>query len=676
MAFLLAQVMAIGVVCLPPTAQAQVISGDNVDASSSRSALFPLNVEANKLRFGNSVGGMEAAGAAVLLSLLGAIATLAALAGNRGDLAGFRRGSSGSSSGGGQPSEAMGEREFQAPNGERYTVNPQARSVSTQDALKLFDGADDIGTSRTLSVDDLRLLKLRPGDVLSIPPSEKFEAGALALISDISLNGNSAAVRTHKANLEDLLLTTTGFVYFDAVALDGDENDFDSSAPTSSEWTRKIKLDLNPLFEAETAAQPLKVGLSGEETFSAQLGLNRAKGANEADKSFILSHDYSLSLEAQATKGLKPAEAVNERIAEMLRNNTKPVRLVFRVGHVPVYVESLVHPALQLDAWADVPFSLNVTTRGTGRYGFEYDADNGRLSQVEEVSPPQSSADFAAPISDGLSPTAKLEVAPGLNMKTTMWRTFGANIGASLPLGLTLKDFACTSYSNVELPTGDVFVEKPVKSGAEKKFFTFSPSRNVHEKQWDCVQKPAQEGDTDIPVDLKRQMMSMQVPAICLHKAGRMVDGRLEEAAINFPDGFVSLLTQGSEPLPENVKAKWIDIDSDGVNEIALVMQCYAGGLEWPESIFILDQNLNFIGVGSQSNGMNLPGEYHPTRAPFSKFETKGSVLHLEYGTYAPGESPCCGSLVAEGIFKVEGQKLVPVEPVKVRQFTLVPVED
>ena len=186
-------------------------------------------------------------------------------------------------------------------------------------------------------------------------------------------------------------------------------------------------------------------------------------------------------------------------------------------------------------------------------------------------------------------------------------------------------------------------------------------------KEQESKQTPLQQG-ARLPREVRERALSMTVPEICAQKGGTLVNGELPRDRIIGTDGYLNILTNTAAPdLADQVQGGVGDFDGNGTLEYAILFNCWAGGVGWPQSIFIFDQDLNLVGPGPQTNG------YFPeniARQPYTIFEvTPGSVFHLEFEGHDPDnfQGECCPTVRYDGKFSVgPGSDLIPVNPPRV----------
>ncbi|PRQ12042.1 hypothetical protein C1Y63_02915 [Corynebacterium sp. 13CS0277] len=168
-------------------------------------------------------------------------------------------------------------------------------------------------------------------------------------------------------------------------------------------------------------------------------------------------------------------------------------------------------------------------------------------------------------------------------------------------------------------------------------------------------------------------MLSMQLPAICEQNPGRMIRGRLETSALKDPGGAVTILTSdpravyrkddasaSTAQLAEQIRGYVIDVDRDGTFEYVVAMQCWRGGVDWPEQLFLVDQDLHLVtNPGSRTSGWR-PAALR--RAPFKELSvTPAGTVRLGFASHAPQDPDCCPSRYTRGEYRFRGADLVPV---------------
>lgn len=650
------------------------------------------------LRIGNVVLPGELVGVASVLGLLAIIATIAAT------VTKAQGGQGGSSSGEGSSRLGLKPDEYRADNGAIYKVNPQARNFSTQQATALFPrGAGQIGSTLELSKQAFEQLHLREGDVLSIPPSAKFPGAAMAKIVKVEEGATAVTVETKPAILDDIIEYTKGDVKFQGRLLTaepmtiidpvtGAQINAMPAADAEKEAKLELTADLKKLAESKRLVKKdalSKAELTGGVSVSPELGINKEAVEKEADKSFELKTKIYTKFEVKTGSKIDVGEDLGKAAEEYLQKRFGKKRpWLFPVGPVWVYMDTGVEPTFELELSAERARSFSLEASKEGVIGFKYDADSRSLKQISrEASPGTFKPEFSEVES---TLTARLE--PGVQATAALWKTFNGALGASLAGQAERKNNTCTGTLTLNAPKGEITVESPLGGllgdWAEMEFLSLKLTNELAKKEWDlgCGKDPDTGKDPgknkdqdkgkdqpqhtpDISDDLKHKMLNMTIPAVCMHDSGRLIDGRLEESSIRHKYGFVDINTRIGESFDEplGVNAKWINVD--GKDRILLVAQCFAGGVGWPQSLFLLDENLNFVETGPYGNGLTIEPQRPQARRPFYVFETEGDKVKLKYGAADERDAMAAPSLIIEGTYRVDGQRLVPVGTPRVEKL-------
>ena len=88
------------------------------------------------------------------------------------------------------------------------------------------------------------------------------------------------------------------------------------------------------------------------------------------------------------------------------------------------------------------------------------------------------------------------------------------------------------------------------------------------------------------PVATRKSLLRAVAPAMCRHKSGRLVDGKLPVARIQ--DGFVELVTE--------IKPVRADLNRDGGTDTVVVFSCSAGGIGWPNVLAVYGPGTVLLG--------------------------------------------------------------------------------
>ena len=645
-------------------------------------AAGPQLPKMQSVRVGNVVLPGELVGVASVAGVLAIIATIVAMTSKT---------PGGSSGAGGSSRIGLKPDEYRADNGTVYKVNPQARNVSTQQAAVLFPGgADEIGSTITLSNEEFAQLGLRAGDVLSIPPSAKFPGAALAKILKVEQGEEGVTVVTKPGILDDVIEYTKGEVKFDGVLytaepmkitdpVTGVEIDAVQTADAGREAQLKLEADMKKLAKAKKIAGAdalSEAKLTGTATFTTQLGLDKESTEKEADKSFELTTKLNVNFNAKTSAKVDLGEDLGKIVEKELQKRFSATRQwTFPAGPVWIYLETGIEPTFASKLSAESAWGITLDASKEQVIGYKFDASEDRLEQISrEVSPAKVTSDLK---NGEVAFTAKIE--PGAQVTAGLWKTFNGALGASLEAKAERKKEICDATLTLNAPKGEITVESPTGAllgdWAALELFKLKLKNEALKKKWDlgCADKDSgvttESEGTEVSDELKRKMLNMQIPAVCGHNGGRLHDGRLEESAITYTGGFVDIRTRVGESVdaPRTVNAKQITVD--GEERILLVAQCFAGGVGWPQSLFLLDKDLNFVGVGENRSGLQVDPQRPLARRPFYVFDTEGDTVHLKYGAADEGDAMAAPSLLVEGTYRVDGQRLTPVSTPRVEKM-------
>lgn len=632
--------------------------------------------------------------ARILLLLLPVLSALVALglpvpAAQAQSSSGSSLGSSGPGSGGGNPggNDPLGEHEYRDAQGAVYSVNPRAQVAEDQVVDVLFPtGQADIGRVRTVSTGFLESTGIEEGTVLSILPSDAFPEGTLVKIDSVEPSGPGHALVTMPATLDDLIMETTGEVSFRGIPLEeGEPFTYHNSA--SGTVTIPYSLDLAEVLErvdagkkgatdtkpGETASDPT-VELSGDIEFGMELGYDRPNFLRKGDVSLDADASVTGTLSLQSDDTYEVAAGIDELLGKKLASLKTERIFVFQVGPVPVVGEGSVQPTVDIKGGLGSVPTYSPTFEAGATAGLKYIGEENTVRPTAEHSLAFNDFQFENPLAPDRGFSFQLEVAAGVEIEIEFYGLVGAGTGVKIPVGVEVGSDICEAYVKFEGPTGYVFAQPFVDSHRVEARFT--PEFDLLKEDLGCTRAEDEDPEDTTPgydtrpvsAAVRSGILNMAMPAVCGQQAGRLVNGELPDRYINDPGGFLTVLTDRSATrLEDRVQAVWIDADEDGDDEIALLAQCYRGGVSWPQSIFLLDSDLNLISAGPHNTGLQLPSGYDNARSGFTTFEVEDNALVLEYPTYAPGDAACCGSLTATGTMKIRGDHLVPVSPIVTR---------
>lgn len=152
-------------------------------------------------------------------------------------------------------------------------------------------------------------------------------------------------------------------------------------------------------------------------------------------------------------------------------------------------------------------------------------------------------------------------------------------------------------------------------------------------------------------------LASAEVPSLCDHPPGRLVDGQLP--GIPETNGFVSL--DLSERLP--VAA---DFDSDGATEIVAIADCSQGGVGWPNSLLLYGPGprlLDEFNVGQiVDRGLQ---DYAGDRSGVRAMEERDGKLHVAWLVHRDGDFGAGPTLPVEAALDVVDEEFTVVDVIR-----------
>lgn len=652
--------------------------------------------------FGTRVPLPVAVGGAILalLGLAGAAAGIAMA------MKGDGNGSSGNGSSNGETPnrgrEKLGENTWRADNGVVYETNPQAR-VGNQEQVDLLlpGGENDVESTRSLDTAALAAAGVKQGDVLSFLPNNTTPDGALIVVESVTDNADgTSTVVTRQAYLDDIVLHTEGKVeFYGQVPAEGTQ--FVPNAEYSDTFTLKVPIPLGKKAEESTTATtttsakpsktPTKPGyvgadvsasLEGSIEYGFKVAYNRPNWRSFGVASWEATQKNSLTatVEAEGKATYDFAKALNK--AEQGLDMEK--KFFPMVGPIPLVVELELKPDFDLEGEFSAEGILEAKTESSSKFGIEVNGDTGDFTRIQE-----SNKETGINPSTGVK--SKIEFTLGGALNVTAYELIGAGTGLGYKRGLELgygTDGAkCKRYASIVGPKGVVFaqffsdatrIETEVSVEAKfedtpfacdwigSKATTSKPSTTKPAPK-PTTTKPAPKPQTatgEVPYDVRKRMLNMTIPPVCGFRGGTLVNGELPKTSIptGRMNGFLRITTDmGKKDPVDQIRALQYDTNGDGKMEIVAIMQGYGGGVAWPPSLFVFDQNLKLVNKGSYNCGLDFPQEAKQARSGLDEFYTDGKNLHLKWYSYGPEDYMCCPSRIASGWLRISGDQLVPV---------------
>lgn len=143
-------------------------------------------------------------------------------------------------------------------------------------------------------------------------------------------------------------------------------------------------------------------------------------------------------------------------------------------------------------------------------------------------------------------------------------------------------------------------------------------------------------------------LLSAQVPSLCLHAPGRLVNGDLPLQ--NPVYGEVSIAQQDRNGQRTPLVA-FGDLTGDGVADGALVTACTAGGVGWPATVQLYSRG------GQHLGGVDL-GDVTHGREIVESITISDGMVHVDWLTNGPDEPSCCPTVRMSGDIRWDGQRV------------------
>ena len=94
----------------------------------------------------------------------------------------------------------------------------------------------------------------------------------------------------------------------------------------------------------------------------------------------------------------------------------------------------------------------------------------------------------------------------------------------------------------------------------------------------------------------RKDLRSAPVPALCQHKAGKLVDGRLPELGDGMGTRGYEYIDMGLNAEGGQIAPVFHDFTGDGARDAAAVVHCSAGGVSWPDTVLFYGAKTTLLG--------------------------------------------------------------------------------
>ncbi|AKK26469.1 hypothetical protein AB431_06930 [Mycobacterium sp. EPa45] len=132
-----------------------------------------------------------------------------------------------------------------------------------------------------------------------------------------------------------------------------------------------------------------------------------------------------------------------------------------------------------------------------------------------------------------------------------------------------------------------------------------------------------------------QQLLSAPVPALCQHDPGNLVNGTLPQQESH--RGHVGIARRYDQ-LGEPYKVAFGSLTGEDNTDAAMVTDCSAGGVPWPETVQLYTAGPTRLG------GVDL-GDITHSREVVTDLSISDGLVHVTWLANAPGDGECCPSI-------------------------------
>lgn len=147
------------------------------------------------------------------------------------------------------------------------------------------------------------------------------------------------------------------------------------------------------------------------------------------------------------------------------------------------------------------------------------------------------------------------------------------------------------------------------------------------------------------------QLRELWVPALCGNEAGKLADGKLLPPAkvedVPNKQAFMQSREDGS------VMGAYTDINGDGKDEAIVSYYCDMGGVSWPNTLLIYDNDLNYLNKVEAAD-MAFNG-FHVQRAHIKELQWDESKVYVQWLGWTETDAACCASGILNGELTMKG---------------------
>src|SRR5258708_3382825 len=163
-----------------------------------------------------------------------------------------------------------------------------------------------------------------------------------------------------------------------------------------------------------------------------------------------------------------------------------------------------------------------------------------------------------------------------------------------------------------------------------------------------------------------QDLLSAPVPASCQHPAGRLVNGTLPGIPAN--RGAMQLAWLANpRGITEAAATAFGDLNGGGTGDAATVLDCFAGGVSWPEIIAFYAPGPKLL-AWTYITAFNRPGIPTQENAFFRRIGYAGGAVYAEWATQDEGDAAAVATLDYSATLKLAGGKSIATNLVRVAE--------
>ena len=147
-----------------------------------------------------------------------------------------------------------------------------------------------------------------------------------------------------------------------------------------------------------------------------------------------------------------------------------------------------------------------------------------------------------------------------------------------------------------------------------------------------------------------QDLLSAPLPALCQHDPGTLVNGQLPPQDSH--PGPVMIAKRNDEPDP-SYKVAFGNLTGGGNTDAAMVTDCGAGGVPWPETVQLYTAGPTRLG------GVDL-GDITRSREVVTDLSISDGVAHVNWLANGPDDAACCPTIKMAADLRWDGSTVSP----------------